>query len=347
MQRSIMPILTICLSFVCLPIAALAQMPVVKLHTVTEGGGEMSRVFFGRVAARETVDLAFQAGGQILDFPLEEGAYVAEGGLVARLDLVPFELALEEATVQNSQANRTLARYEKLLGTTISETTVQDAETQVKLTAIAISNAERALEHATLHAPFDALVSERLVPNFSTVSAGTPVVRLHDMSDLRIEIDVPETLFQKAGHDPDILIFASFPGNDTEYPVEFREFTAETASVGQTYRISLGMTPPDGVVILPGASAKVTVVFAGQVSRIEIPASAVIVGGDGKARVMVFNPTGALEGTLTETEIEIVPTDRGAVEVVSGLEPGQEIVAVGGAVLDDGTDVKRFTGFGN
>lgn len=328
------------------PNISLAQTPIVKIEAVDAIGSGLSRVFFGHVVARETVDFAFQVSGQIVEFPLDEGADVPMGGLVARLDLVPFELALEQALVNSQQAARTLDRYRQLEGNVVSPTAVQDAETQVELARIAVSNAERALAQATLVAPFDALVASRLVPNFSTTAAGTPVVRLHDMSDLRIEIEVPETLFRQAGRNPNVDIYAEFTGDPNRYPLEVREVNAETATVGQTYSITLGMAPTDGLTVWPGSSAKVTTTLTTGVSRISVPASAVVIANDGSTHVMVFTPTGELDGQVKLTAVEIAATERGKVEIVSGLEVGQEIVTVGASSLTDGDDVRRFTGFG-
>jgi multidrug efflux pump subunit AcrA (membrane-fusion protein) len=66
---------------------AAAEVPVVKLETVKVSNAEMERVFFGKVVARETVDLAFQVGGQIEEFSLEEGTTVSEDTVVSRMDL--------------------------------------------------------------------------------------------------------------------------------------------------------------------------------------------------------------------------------------------------------------------
>lgn len=329
------------------PMAAAAEMPVVKLETVMVSNAEMERVFFGKVVARETVDLAFQVGGQIEQFPVEEGTTVSKDSVVARMDLEPFELALEQAQANDAQARRTMERYQKLAGSSVAEVNLQDAETAVTVNDIAVRNAERDLENATLHAPFDAIVASRLVPNYSTVSSGTPVVRLHDMSELRVEIDVPETLFLRAGRDPNVRFVAKFPANSESYPMAIREYNAETADIGQTYSITLGAELPEDFVPLPGASVEVraTLNIGGQ--SIIVPDSAIVVGNDRGTYVMVFDPTGAREGTVTRTEVDITPTVRGDVTVNSGLSDGQEIVVSGASQLEDGAAVRRFVGFGD
>ncbi|CUI33304.1 efflux RND transporter periplasmic adaptor subunit [Cognatishimia activa] len=343
------PLLAAAFAVLATPQLALAQeeQSLVKLVTVNAGADQVTRVFFGQVAAKETVDLAFQVAGQIVQLPIVEGAVVPEGAVIAQLDLEPFELALDQAVVQKDQADRTVERLTKLQGNTVSQVTVDDAQTQAQLADISQRNAQRSLNNATLHAPFDALVASRNVAKFSTINAGTPVARLHDMSDLRIEIDVPEVLFQRAGRDPDVTLSAKFPASDTVFPLEVREFNAETSAVGQTFRITLGMTPPDDLVVLPGSSVTVSATLSNNDQRILIPASAIKNANDGTPMALVFEPAGADEGTLRAVDIEIVPDVNGNVQVVSGLSDGQEIVASGASRLTDGASARRFTGFAN
>ncbi|MEM0937231.1 MAG: efflux RND transporter periplasmic adaptor subunit [Pseudomonadota bacterium] len=318
-----------------------------KIGTVTTQSDDLDRVFFGRVVARQTVDLAFQVSGQILEFPAEEGATLPEGALVAQLDLEPFELALQQSVATREQAARTLERNRRLEGSAVSPVTVEDAETDDVLAEIAVRDAERDLRLATLTAPFTAIVATRNVSNFTTVSSGTPVVRLHDMSDLRIEIDVPERLFQTAGTDPNVSLFAEFPSNPERFPLDFREFNAETTDVGQSFSITLGMEPVPGLAVLPGSSVTVYAEFLDRDAQIEVPATAVILGNDGSASVMVFEEIDADRGTVRQVPIEVVPSSHGALIARTGLSAGQEIVVSGAALLEDGETVRRFSGFSN
>jgi len=320
----------------------------VKLFTADAVNSLIARQFFGQVAARETVDLAFQVGGQVVTFPVVEGSIVPEGELIAQLDLEPFQLQLDQALLQKDQADRTLERLNKLSGSTVSQVSIDDASTQADLAEIAVRNAQRALDNATLSAPFDALVATRNVANFSTTAAGNPIVRLHDMSDLRIEIDVPEVLFQRAGDETDLSIVATFPASEQTFPLQIREFNAEASAVGQTFRISLGMTPPKDFQILPGSSATVTVrATTSEIEGIPVPTTAIRIMPDGSTAVMVFNPKGAAEGQLKLTAVEVTTGPDGNFFVTSGLETGSEIVAAGAAALTDGQNVRRFVGFSN
>ncbi|OZO45574.1 efflux transporter periplasmic adaptor subunit, partial [Pseudomonas fluorescens] len=88
---------------------AFAQDPIkpVKLMTVVEGSADLDRIFFGKVVARQTIDLSFQVGGQIIDFPVIEGDVIKQGSLIAQLDQEQYALALEKAVLQKDQADRT------------------------------------------------------------------------------------------------------------------------------------------------------------------------------------------------------------------------------------------------
>ncbi|KIC46879.1 hemolysin D [Ruegeria sp. ANG-S4] len=339
--------LALSLAVLAAPTTAQETPKPVKLMQVKETAPGFSRQFFGRVAARQTVDLAFQVAGQIVEMPVNEGFVIPEGELIAHLDQEPFELKLDRARLQKDQADRTVARLSRLRGTTASQVAVDDAETAAQLAAIAVRDAEYELEHATLTAPFDALVSSRAVEAFTTVSAGTPIVRIHDMSELRIEVDVPEILFQRSSQEDEITITARFPVSDEIFPLEIREFDAESSSVGQTFRIQFGLTPPEGLQILPGSSVTVNVQVQDQQTGIVVPATAIVADANGDLNVVVFSPVGADEGTVTRVPVKIEPTQSGDVRVLEGLSDGDEIVVAGGSALSDGQSVRRFVGFSN
>ncbi|RKF13424.1 efflux RND transporter periplasmic adaptor subunit [Roseovarius spongiae] len=319
----------------------------VKLMTLGAGDKRVEREFFGHVVARQTVDLAFQVAGQIVEFPVLEGQTVPEGGLIAKLDMQTFELALDQARLRQEQADRTVARLNRLSDASASEVRREDAATEAGLARIAVANAEYALEHATLHAPFDALVAAREVANYTTVTAGKPIVRLHDMSELRIEIDVPEILFQRVGEDPDVSITATFPVSDRAYPVEIREFNAETSAIGQTFRLTFGMPPPDGLRVLPGSSVTITARIRQGDAELYAPASAIATAADGATSVLKFTPGAEDTGTLSRIPVKVSAGIDGRLSIEGDVAAGDEIVAAGVSMLEDGMTVRRFTGFPN
>ncbi len=318
----------------------------VKLISVGAGQDTVSRQFFGQVVARQTVDLAFQVSGQIVRFPVAEGEQIAAGSLVAELDLEPFNLQLEQAQLQFDQAERTLERLNRL-GSSVSEVSREDAETRLGSARVALRNAQYALDHARLLAPIDALVASRNVADFTTIAQGSPVVRLHDMSELRIDIDVPDILFQHASKGANVTLSVRFSNSDQTYPLEVREFNAEASSIGQTFRITLGLPRPEGLIVFPGSSVTVIVASERETPALHVPASALRIGNDGSMSVMRFVPGEDEIGTLERVAVEVEADRNGSFNIVAGLEPGDEIVMTGAHAIEDGALVRRFTGFSN
>ncbi|MFX0546325.1 efflux RND transporter periplasmic adaptor subunit [Roseovarius sp. S1116L3] len=318
----------------------------VKLMTLEKGAGMMEREFYGRVRARETVDLAFQVSGQVTQFPVAEGASLEKGDLIAQLDLTAFEREVARAQVDLEKAQRDVERLSKLAGSAVSEVEVRNARTTADLARIRAEEAQEALEDATLTSQFDALVARREVANFTTVAAGEPVVLLHDMSELRVDVSVPEVLFRR-GRSQEVAFSATFPGTDESFPLVLREFEAETADVAQTYEITLGFPGDVPEWVLPGASVTVTA----RADRMEgdqmlVPDTALTFDADRQPGLMVFDPAeeGADQGTVVWTPVTIQMRDDTRVHVTEGPEPGIEIVAAGAAQLRDGQKVRRFKG---
>ena len=330
--------------------ASLAQSEVVRPVKVAKLEAQdrtLTRQFFGSVVARQTVDLAFQVSGQIKEFPVLEGTEVARGALIAKLDLEPFERTLERARVQKDQADRALARLNQLSSNSVSQVSIDDAQSAADLAGIAVRDAEFALANATLTAPFDGLVASRNFANFSTVSAGTPVVRLHDISEWRVEIDVPEVLFRSAGENPDISLVGRFTGSDRVIPLALREFTAEASSVGQTFKITLAMLEEPGPGVLPGSSITVIAGLNTASRQARIPASAVVIGDSGDTFLMLFNSQDGETGTVKRLAVNLETDNDGNFVLREGLEDGIEIVVAGAKSLTDGQAVRRFAGFSN
>lgn len=321
----------------------------VRLMTVTEPDTAVTRQFYGQIVARQTVDLAFQVGGQLAELPVRNGQSVAEGDLLARLDPVPFARAVERAELNLQQAQREFDRVQRLAESNVaSEARFDEAQTALDLAKVSLREARDAQDDATLTAAFDGLVAQRLVANFTTVAQGTPVLRLHDMSEPRVEIDVPERLFQR-GQDADGLhITADFGPENPEVPLRLAEFTAETQGVAQSYTVDLALPADAGFTPLPGRTTTVTVNLpSGADATLRVPMTALIHDSDRRTQVMVFEPTGADAGTVRPLTVEIVSREGSEVGIAPGgdLEPGMEIVATGAHLLTEGQQVRRFTGF--
>ena len=328
------------------PSGDLAPMRAVKLITPSGSTQPDKRVFFGQIVAKETVDVSFEVGGRLVSFDAQEGEFMEAGTQIAALDHAPFERAVERARLQLAQSERDFVRLQKLAqSNTVAETQVEDAKTGRDLAAVALQEAQDALDDATLHVPFRALVASRLTPNFANVSPGQAIVRLHDMSEVRVEIDVPERLFQQRDATGGLTFTGTSPLFPVEVPLELREFNAETQNIGQSYRVTFAL-PADMVspAIIPGASMTVTATMHSATAPVAIvPPSAVTIDS-GTTKVMVYTPNADAKTGTVDWQAVDVGSATGTDITVSGLDPDAQIVAAGAHLLRAGDAVRPYAG---
>ena len=323
-------------------------VPSVKLIGPEDENDAFVRRFFGRIAARETVDLSFEVGGKLVRLPVVEGETIPKGQVVAALETDNFERAVARAELALSQAGRERERAARLAASNVASTVrAEDAKTAYKLAEVALRDARAALEDATLTTPFDALVAARLAANFSNVEPGQPILRLHDMSQIRVQIDVPERLFQ-AGIPPEAIDFTGEVAQ-LSAPVDLQliEYEAQTKAVGQSFLVTLVLPDLDIPTLIPGASMTVTarVDDAYQSPGRGVPATALVMGPDRSAKAMVFVPDAADPdfGTVRARTVEVL-SGTGTRLRVTGLDVDSQIVAVGAHLLSDGQKVRRYKG---
>lgn len=313
--------------------------PMVRTTVLSAPSARQSRQFFGQVRARETVDLALQVGGTLERLIPEEGNRVARGEVLARLRLDPFERAVARAELQRDMARREAQRARDLADRAAAPATrAEDAETSRDLAEVALRDARAALEDAILTAPFDGLVAARLVAEHGSVGAGQPVLRLHDMSQVRVEISLPERLFAAAGGLEGLRFAATLAGDDT--PLEPVAFQPEASRVGQSFRVTLAVPANAATGLVPGASLTVVASVPVPAAGLAVPAEAVLTANDRTTSVFV------VEGAEDDLRVRQVPvqvtTPDGTTLHVRGVPKGAEIVTAGVHRLRDGQRVRRF-----
>lgn len=305
------------------------------------------REFVGRVEARLTVDLAFQVGGRLADFPISEGQIIEAGAQVAALQTQDFERAVRTAQVQLQQARQNLDRVRTLHDRGIAaDAALDEAQTAYDLRLVALDNARQNLEYATINAPFEGLVSRRLVDNFTTVAAGQPVARLQDVSELRVAIQVPESVLALVDETEPREMTARFPFlPDQTFALEFRELVAEPDRASQTYTALFALPGDIPANILPGMTSNVRIIIEpdGPVESTGsiIPVSALSPTAEGGFVVWVFDPR---EGAVTSRRVALGPVTGETVRVDEGLSPGEQIVTAGVNALYEGMAVRPLQG---
>ncbi len=300
------------------------------------------RSFVGRIEARRTVDLTFQVAGELLAVTVVEGDTAAQGTLLAALDPTDFELALERAEAELELARADFQRSRDLFQRgAVPEARRDQDRAAFRLADVARDRAARDLEHTRMSAPFEALVARRLVDEHSYLTPDGPVLRVHDVTEMRVVISVPEDLVALVRARGDVTAEAYLTAApDVAFPLALREFAAEADGVAQSYDVTFAIDGPLDPRVLPGMTANVIVAVGGAGTNgvVEVPLAAIDTNGADGFRVWVIDPE-SQEAQPRAVTLGL-PGDATAT-VLSGLEPGERIVAAGVAKLSPGQTVTQ------
>lgn len=273
------------------------------------------------------------------------------------------DLAVAEASVQEKQALLTrglagrnqalndLNRYRELLKRNAvaaqlaeqQETQLQQCDADVKHTQALIELATAQLEQTRLNltiaekdladslvvAPISGRVSERLREPGEMAGAGTPVLRIEDLSVLEISVFLPEEYY--ASVLPGQTKMRIRVGNVDlgERLVSYKSPTVNNKL--RTFKVEgLVESPPPGVV--PGCLAEVTIVTDSHEGA-GIPSGAVQTRA---AKSVAF----AVEGDAAH--MVTVTTGRqsgGWIEILDGLSPGTPVITMGQTLVEEGTPI--------
>ena len=314
----------------------------VDLAVAAQAETTRTRDFVGRVAPLKVVDLAFQVSGQIFELPLSEGQRRAEGALIARLDTVDFELAVQHARTTYNLAEIEYSRAAQLAEREVAaQARLDQAQASRTQAEISLREAERRLDQATITAPFDALVARIFAEPFINTTPSQPVVRLQDVSEMRVIVSLPEEIAALARADGESFVFtATFPAaSGYEATLALREFVTEADPVAQTYRVEFAITGEVDPRLLPGMTAKVTGVPAtgAEEPPVVIPVGAIDTTGDTEPRVWVVDPD---TSTASPRRVTLGLPRDGAIVVLKGLAPGDRVVSAGWTGLTDGARIR-------
>lgn len=311
-----------------------------RLMTVAARDEARRYEYTARIEARQSIDLSFEVGGPLKEVSVREGETVPAGTLVAALDAKQFELAVREASVQLKLAEQDLARKLRVLEQNgIAKSQVEDAQSNFELQQVRLSQARERLADTRISAPFEAYVSRRYLDEGVNVRAGDPIVRLHDLTELQVVMSVPESLVATVTAEQVLSASATFSFiPDQAFEITYFENRGEAESLAQTYEVSFLMENPAGWNILPGMTASAVVQLSERGStNIAVPASALVPTAQNQLSVWVYQPeSGLVERRLVTVDVPQVD----GVPVVSGLQPGEQIVIAGASQLQDGMRVR-------
>ncbi|NVO28996.1 efflux RND transporter periplasmic adaptor subunit [Donghicola sp. C2-DW-16] len=342
--------------------------------TVSAGRGDVESTVLatGLIEAKSLVSVGARTSGQIEELLVKVGDEVTSGALIAQIDSLEQQNALKQAEADLAQieaeiasnaaeiklAELNLARISKLSGSKLS--TADDLNSAEAALAVAraasdslaaqksraeveVAAAQLDLDRTRITAPMDGTVVAVVSDEGTTLNASTEsptIVKLAALDRMEIKAEISEADVVNV-HAGQAVRFSLLGATDVEYDAVLDAVEPAPSSIADSDEVSTDeaiyynarfmVDNPDRILRI-GMSANVTVVLDSVKDAVTLPLSALPerAEADGRYALPVMDASG--KPALRMVEVGV----RGAtdVQILSGLEDGDQVVAAAGLPVD-------------
>ena len=307
----------------------------------------------GSTQAIQETALYARTNGYVRKWNVDIGAKVEAGQLLAEIETpeVDQELNQARATVAQASANLNLARvtlmrWQKLLDEKVVSPQEYDqnksaADARAADLQVAQANVKRLEElqgFEKIVAPFTGIVTARNIDNGNLVSAGSsgqtaPLFRIAETDTLRIYVTVPQTQSRSIvpGQNATVSVREI---SDKTFDAKVVRTAGALDPASRTLLTELQVPNADGQ-LFPGMYAEVKFALPQDGRTLLIPGNAVMIQSDGP-KVLVVDA----KQTIRARAVKLGRDLGDKVEIASGLNPAESVVANPTDALHDGSQVK-------
>ena len=287
----------------------------------------------GTVLADASATLRAEVPGQVIERHFEDGDRVKKGDPLLSVEATVLEAEVNEAraTVEQSEAAYTRAQ-ELIKNKLISATDFDTARANYNVAVARLNSARARLSKTVIRAPFEGYAGLRRINVGDYLTIGQEVVNVVRLDPLRVDFSVPETLLARV--QPGLAINVSvgaFPGERFEGVVTAIDPQIDVIGHNLDVRARL---PNADLRLRPGLFAQVSVTLAVKSDAVLVPEEAIWPIGNDKTLYVIE------DGMAKRRIVQIGDRKPGFVEIVSGLNAGEEIVVAGQMKLFEGAAVK-------
>lgn len=295
----------------------------------------------GTAAAIQGVTVSADLPGTIDKIHFESGQWVKEGQILVELDTRQERAQLASLEAQRDLAGINYGRAQELVKEgVIARQEYDNAAAQQKATEAQVGDIKAAIARKTIRAPFSGVLGIRQVSLGQYLAAGQAIVSLQTLSPIYVNFGVPQQDTAKVipGHVLRVtnsdLPGMGFTGRITALDSVISEQT-------RNIQVQAIVTNKDNK-LRPGMFVQVELPLGSPREVIPLPASAINYAPYGDSVYVVTNMTDQKGRPYRGVRQQVVKVEgsRGdQVAIVSGLNPGDEVVSSGVFKLRNGTPI--------
>lgn len=308
------------------------------LATVEDSGVSAKIKLPAQLSANQEVSIFPKVNGYVKNVFVDIGSHVHAGETLMILEAPEIVEATVRAREKYAEAKSGYSIDKENYGRLLEASATAGAVSPMDLSASrskmesdsALANAEKSTwqmqqslqDYLRVTAPFNGVITERNVFTGALVNAEAkdrPMLELKDISTLRLQVDVPESIAGSFKIGDTISFFTSaFPG---------KSLTARIARISMNINAQIRSERMEADVenknnaLQPGMYADVVLYTKGTLHALSVPHSALVISTEGKYVIVVRNGKRMKLNVLTGNET------RDRIEIFGPLAAGEKVIA--------------------
>ena len=308
-----------------------AEIPsaIVRSQTVESKSRATTEDVVGTVRPKLSAAIEAKVSGRIEQLLAAPGQLVTNGERLVQLDSHEIQSRLDQAIAARQQTESDLKRATDLMQQKIlSQSEFDNMQSKFRIAAAAEAEAKTMLNYTVIIAPFDGVITRKLADVGDLAAPGKALLQIEDPDTLRLEADVPEALVGNVKLGDKLAVRIAALASEIEGTVAEMSPTDDPNS--RTFLVKLDLSGATG--LRSGQFGRVSVPV-GEARAIRVPAAALIQRGQMELVFVVVGNHALMRLVKTGSRI------GDEIELVSGLDSGEQVVTDGAASLTDGQPV--------
>jgi len=295
----------------------------------------------GNVMTKQNVLIYPEMAGTLIKVYVKEGQNVKKGQLLATIDDGGMSSQLEQLKTQAALAKTTFERQKRLWEQKIgSEIQYLQAETNYRAVMNSVKQGESQLAKSNIRAPFSGIIDNVIQEQGTVVSpaSGQAVFRIVNLSDMYIEVDVPESYINGVTVGKEVKIYFPVLGDSITSVV--RQTGNFINPTNRSFRVEIAV-PNKNNNIKPNLTARVQINNYSSSNAILIPQSLISENAEGEQYVYIATEVDSGNMAIAKKQIINTGLTQGDyVEILAGITPGVRVVMEGARNVRENQQVK-------
>ena len=296
----------------------------------------------GTVAAIQGVTVSADLPGTVAKIHFESGQWVHEGDILVELDTRQEQAQLAETEAQRDLARINYGRTQQLVKEgVLARTEYDNVSAQQKVTEGQVGEIRASIARKTIRAPFSGVLGIRQISLGQYLAAGQAIVPLQSLNPIYVNFGVPQQTTPQFGMGRTLSVTADdFPG--LHFSGRVTALDSVVSESTRNIQVQTTISNPQDK-LRPGMFVRVSLGLGNSTPVIALPASAINYAPYGDSVFVVTDLKDAKGQTYRGVRQQIVKLEgsRGdQVGIVSGVNPGDEVVTSGVFKLRNGAAIQ-------